>query len=189
MMFPRACTPIMFVLLLVACSPNKEKAADGIGRDGTMRITLPTRPAEPEQPPLQPEGTQWVSRPDGGMDFGVPGQPALLSIACSHGPDGRALIHLVRRTRAEAGAKALFALEGNMRVARVPMNVVRPGDPGEWQGSIDAHADSIGAIKGGNSVMATLPGGGMLRLTASREPGRLLEACRASDRGLPRVPA
>lgn len=166
-------------LPLAACHPGKEQGQDS---EGAVRLILPTGPAPLELPPRQPEGAEWSLRRDGSLDFALSGQPALLSVSCRHGSDGRAFIHLLRRTRAEPGAKALFALEGNRRVARVPMNVTRAGDPGEWQGQIDAHAEAAGALKGGMKIMATLPGGGMLELPASREPGVLLDACRASDK-------
>lgn len=175
----RHIVPAAVVLGLAACSPSGSQRHD---KDGSVRLALPTEPAPQEQPPLQPEGTEWALRPDGSLDFGLPGQPALLSVRCNHDKDGRAFIHVVRRTRAEAGAKALFALEGNRHVARVPVNVTRAGDSGEWQGEIDAHAETIGALKGGMKIMATLPGGGTLELPPSSDAGHLLDACRASDK-------
>ena len=61
------------------------------------------------------------------------------------------MIHFIRRTRAEEGAKALLAVEGNGHVARVPLDVVKSGDPGEWQGAMRAHlalASASARIKG-----------------------------------------
>ena len=171
------CLALAPVLAVAACSPSAPERQD---KDGYIRLPLPTEPAAPDLAPQQPEGGQWSTR-EGTMNFGLPGQPAMLSISCTHSPDGKARLHFVRRARAEEGAQALFAIEGNLHVARVPMNVTRAGDPGEWQGDIDAHAETAGAIKGDGQVTATLPGGGALKLARSSEPGHLLDACRASD--------
>ena len=135
-----------------------------------------------ELAPQQPDGAVWSLTKGGAVDFGLPGQPALLSISCVHTSDGTARIAYVRRTRAEAGAKALLAIEGNGHVARVAIDVVKAGDPGEWQGAIEASLETAAAIKGGASMVATLPGGGALKLPPSPEAGRLLDACRASGR-------
>ncbi|MEO7247616.1 MAG: hypothetical protein ABIW31_04110 [Novosphingobium sp.] len=171
----------VLVLTLTACSPSGGDRAQQ-SPDSAIRIPLPSKPASPELAPQQPEGAVWALARNGAVDFGLPGQPPLLSISCTHAPDGTARIAYVRRTRAEAGAKALLAVEGNRHVARVAMDVVRAGDPGEWQGAIDAALETAEAIKGGASMTATLPGGGALKLPPSPDAGRLLDACRASDR-------
>jgi len=112
----------------------------------------------------------------------VNGQPALLSLACTHDAAGAASLALTRHTRADAGAKALLALIGNGRIARLPLDVVTPGEAGEWRGSIPAADGRLDVLRGGNRIEGTLPGGGSLLMPASGEPGRLLEECRASDR-------
>lgn len=134
-----------------------------------------------EEAPLQPLDAAW--RSDGaGVHFGVTGQPDLLGIACTHGADGTAALRLTRTTRAQDGAKALFALIGNGRITRLPMDAVRAGEPGEWQTTIPAADERLDVLKGGNRIEGTLPGGGTLLMPASSEPGRLLDECRASDR-------
>jgi len=132
--------------------------------------------------PVQPEGSVWRVA-GAAVEFGVPGQPALFALSCGHAADGTALIKVMRETRAESGAKALFALIGNGRIARLPLDVTRAGEPGQWAGNIPARDTRLEVLKGGNRIEATLPGGGTLKLPASSEPGRLLNECRASDRG------
>lgn len=167
--------------LLAACSKGSEQGGGQQQGDGYVRVLLPTQPAAPEGPPRQPENAAWGQRGDV-VEFGVPGQAALLSISCTHASDGTARVRFVRRVQAEAGAQALFAVEGNGHVARVKLDVVRAGNPGEWAGEIDARAETVGAIKGGAEIKATLPGGGTLKMPASPQAGALLDACRASDR-------
>ena len=171
---------ICLPLILSACSPSQKD--EQTGANGYVRVPIPTEPAALETAPAQPEGGAWRGAANGGIEFGLPGQPALFAVSCTHGSDGAARLHFVRRTRAEEGARALMAIEGNLHVARVPMNVTRPGDPGEWQGELDAHLETAGAIKGGMSMVATLPGGGALKMPPSGEGSRLLEACRASGK-------
>ena len=166
-------------LTLSACSPSGDQQQ---APESAIRIALPTEPAPLEAPPAQPEGVVWSNLANGSIGFGLPGQPPLLSISCTHSPDGTARIAYVRRTRAEAGAQALLAIEGNRHVSRVAMDVVRTGDPGEWRGAIDAALETAEAIKGGAEITATLPGGGALKMPPYAEAGRLLDACRASDR-------
>lgn len=166
------------LLTLAACSPSSDQQRVP---DNAIRIALPTEPAPLEAPPLQPEGAVWSNLANGGVAFGLPGHPALLEVACTHAADGTALIRYTRRTRAEAGAKALLAIEGNRHVARVPLDVVKAGDPGEWQGTMTARLETAGAIKGGADMTATLPGGGALKMPPYSGAGALLDSCRASD--------
>ncbi len=167
------------LLTLAACSPSGDQQQSP---NNAIRVPLPTEPAPAEAPPVQPEGAAWSNLADGSVAFGLTGQPPLLTISCVHSPDGTPRLHFTRRTRAEAGAQALLAIEGNGHVARVAMDVVRAGDPGEWQGAIDAARETAGAIKGGAPMVATLPGGGALKLPPGPDAGRLLDACRASGR-------
>ena len=180
-MFRQTFLTAALVLTLSACLPSGGDPAQQ-SPDNAIRIALPSEPTPLELPPRQPEGAAWSAPGNGSVNFGLPGQPALLSISCIHTPDGTARIAYVRRTRAEMGAKALLAIEGNGHVARVAMDVVEAGDPGEWQGAIDASLETASAVKGGASMVATLPGGGALKLPPSPEAGRLLDACRASGR-------
>ncbi len=168
-------------LTLSACSPSGGDPAQQ-SPDNAIRIALPSEPAPLELAPQQPAGAEWSAAGNGSVNFGLPGQLPLLSISCTLSAEGKSRIAYVRRTRAAEGAKALLAIEGNGHVARVAMDVVRAGDPGEWRGAIDAALETSGAIKGGASMTATLPGGGALKMPPSPDAGRLLDACRERER-------
>lgn len=175
---------IAFTLLLGACSQShsREVVETAPVEDGyPARLALDQGPLPIEAAPPQPQGGAW-SAAGNGAAFGIPGQPALFTLACTHDAAGAAHLAIGRHTRAEEGAKALLALIGNGRIARLPMDAALPGEAGEWHGSIPATDARLDVLNGGNRIEATLPGGGTLLLPASGEPGRLLEACRASDR-------
>lgn len=172
------------VLVLAACTQtqSREVVNNDAGAAGyPARLPLADISLAVEQAPVQPEGAAWSS-PNGEARFGVPGGAELLAISCDHAPNGAAFVKITRNTRAEQGAKALFAVIGNGRIARLPLDAVRGGDAGEWRGLIPAADPRLDVLKGGNRLEGTLPGGGTLRMTASSAPGRILAACRASDR-------
>lgn len=173
--------PAVLAALLVLSACSRGENDSDRAPDNAIRMAIPTEPAPLEAAPLQPEGAMWSNLANGGVAFGLPGQPPLLEVACTHSADGTAMIRYTRRTRAEAGAKALLAIEGNRHVARVPLDVVKFGDPGEWQGAMPARLETAEAIKGGAEMTATLPGGGALKLPPYPGAGALLDACRASD--------
>lgn len=174
-------------LVLAACTPTQSRQVveNETAQDGYPQrlqfggISLPTDTA-----PQQPEGGEWRIAGNT-LQFGLPGQLPMLAMHCGRADDGAALIHFSRATRADVGAKALFALIGNGRIARLPVDAVRGGENGEWQGSLPARDPRLAVLEGGNRIEATLPGGGTLKLPASREPGRLLASCRATDRTPP----
>ena len=172
---------VPLLLTLAACAPAGGDHAEAQADKGVIRIALPSEPAPLEAPPQQPEGAVWSLRGGGDVAFGLPGQPPLLEISCTHTADSTAQLRFIRRTRAEAGAQALLAVEGNGHVARIAVNVTRAGDPGEWQGNLVAAKETAGSIKGSAAMIATLPGGGALKLPPYPEAGKLLDACRASD--------
>ena len=164
------------VLTLSACSRG---GGDGQADGASVRLAIPSDNPPLEAPPAQPEGTVWARGAGGEALFGVPGAPALLTIACIEDPALGPRLRFARFTRAPAGAKALFALEGNRHVARVPLDVVTPGDPGEWRGDYDPALETALALKGPLEIKATLPGGGTLVLAPSPLPGEVLDSCRA----------
>lgn len=180
-------------LPLGACSQSQSRQVVENGAGGgaagnagggayPARLALGNVSLPMQEAPLQPADAVW--RSDGaGAHFGVAGQPDLLGIACVHGADGTALLRLTRTTRAQDGAKALFALIGNGRITRLPIDAVRAGEQGEWQATVPAADARLDVLLGGNRIEGTLPGGGTLLMPASTEPGRLLTECRATDRG------
>lgn len=174
---------VVLAVALAGCSQSQSREVVAVAPDGSYPARLSLRElsvAAPVAPP-QPDGAAW-SRRGAQVDFGLTGQPALLSLACVHDRAGAASLALTRHTRADEGAKALLALIGNGRIARLPLDVTLPGEAGEWRGEIPASDPRLDVLKGGNRIEGTLPGGGTLLMPASSEPGRLLEECRASDR-------
>lgn len=155
---------------------NSDAAAGYPARLALGGITLPNDTA-----PVQPAGAAWQAASPEQVSFGLPGQQPLLALACTHDGAGVAAIRILRATRAEEGAKALFALIGNGRISRLSLDARQPGEAGQWEGVVPAADPRLDVLRGSNSIEATLPGGGTLKLPASSEPGRLLAACRASD--------
>lgn len=131
--------------------------------------------------PVQPEGAAWQAAAPDQVTFGLPGRQPLLALACTRDGAGVAAVRILRTTRAEEGAKALFALIGNGRIARLALDARQAGEAGQWEGLVPAADPRLDVLAGHNAIEATLPGGGTLKLPASSEPGRLLSACRASD--------
>lgn len=175
---------VLISLALAACSQSQSRevvdtnpAAGGY----PARMALGDAPLPSEQAPVQPQGGAWSTNGPA-VSFAVPGQPSLFTVTCSHDAAGAASLEIFRQTRAEEGAKAMLALIGNGRIARLPLDATLAGEAGLWRGTIPAADPRLDVLKGGNRIEATLPGGGTLLLPASREPGRVLEECRASDR-------
>ena len=173
---------LTLALALAACSQSQgQVVASSTTAEGyPARLSLNGAEQPMDVAPLQPEGAQWQATGDR-LSFGLPGQEPLLSIACERGSAGASLIRLVRTTRADAGAKALLAMIGNGRIARLPVDARTGGEAGRWEGLFLALDPRLDVLKGTNSVEATLPGGGTLQLSSSSEPRRLIEACRARD--------
>lgn len=172
---------LALTLVLAACTQSQSREVvgnDAAGAGYPARLPLSGQALPLESAPAQPEGGTWQLAGQT-LRFAVPGQADLFSMACTHAPDGTAQMQFTRMTRAEEGAKALFALIGNGRIARLPLDATRGGEAGEWQGALPAQDPRLDVLRGGNRIEATLPGGGTLMLPASGEPGRLLAACRA----------
>jgi hypothetical protein len=170
-----------FALVLGACSVSHSQQIPQAQADTAVypaRMVMPLGPLPEDLPPRQPDGAVWQAD-SSAVRFGVSGGAPLLTLSCEHDRSGAAWLRIARHVRAEKGAQALFALEGNGRMSRLPLNVVRGGADGEWQGRVPAKATKLDVLRGGNRIAATLPGGGTLLLPASSEPGRLVDACRA----------
>ena len=186
----RSLAPLALALVaaatLAGCSQSQGRQIDaGTGSDAAGGAGYPTRMAlgsialPSDTAPLQPEGAVWQAAAPDQVTFGLPGQRPLLAIACTRDSAGLAAIRILRATRAEAGAKALFAMIGNGRISRLSLDARQPGEAGQWEGTIPAIDPRLDVLRGGSSIEATLPGGGTLKLPASSAPGRLLAECRA----------
>lgn len=165
--------PLAAVLLVCACKPP---ATD----EYVERVDLAeTRSAVGEPlPSPDVEGAVWAESGTDRIVYGIPGQAPLLSLACEVNVAGAAQLRITRFAKADARAKALFALIGNGHIARLPVDAKWNGQAWLWEGSISADDPHTEVLTGTRKVTATLPGAGMLDLNPSPMPSRLVEACR-----------
>lgn len=151
---------------------------------------MPTREGAPENAVrmAMPEGealpgvrdgesqAAWAAGADGAsVRYGHPGEPPLVSIACREG-----VLTVTRNAAAPVGAQALFALVGSEGIMRLPVDATSvPGQRGYiWQGTISAD-DSRTKVLGG-SYNGTLPGAGMIKVSAGAPVRDLIARCRRS---------
>lgn len=169
--------PVLVALfMLTACSravppAQAQDAADGSPIDA-RRLALPDAP--PPAPANADGKATWRMVGDVAQ-FGTEQAQPLLTLACQ---GGRLVI--TRPIAAEIGAGALFAIEGPKRIIRVPVDATAiPGQRGYiWQGTISAD-DSRAKVLGG-SYNGTLPGAGMIKVSAGAPVRDLIARCRRS---------
>lgn len=163
-------------LALAGCSKSSASLPDDPAPLDAVRLTMPqaevvqTGPADPKVKGI------WTAAPDGASaTFGYAGLPPLLTVACRSG-----LLMVTRHSPAEVGAQALFALQGGGRILRLPVDATAiPGQRGYlWQGSL-APGDP-GAAVFQSAFNGTLPGGGMIKVTAGEPMREVLRRCKAS---------
>ena len=110
--------------------------------------------------------------------FGLPDETPMLTLACEMPTRTAPMIHIVRNTPAEPGAKALFALLGNAMNARLAAETHAHDGSWRWESEVSALDPQLDVFMDGGAVEATVPGGGTLKLAASTEPARVISACR-----------
>ncbi len=166
---------ILAALLLAAChsqpsasTPAARIALDQVGQDGSDQYVSPDT-----------TGAGWQADGAQRIGFSLPGKPAWLTLACEQ-PDPAAApnIRFIRHAPADPGAKALFAVIGNGRIARLKIDAIRDGKSWHWEGAVPVDDPRLDVLKGPNRIEATLPGAGTLKLNASSMPGQLLAECR-----------
>jgi hypothetical protein len=124
-------------------------------------------------------GAGWELAPGSkSLRFANPAGEPLLSLACELPPDAPPRIRFVQYAPAPPGAKALFAMVGNLRVARVNMDARLQDKRWLWAGTEPADAPKLEALMGPREVIATMPGGGEIELTGSPLPRQFIEECR-----------
>ncbi|WP_353229711.1 hypothetical protein [Novosphingobium sp.] len=167
------------LIVLSACSqatPLPQASADAQSDDGPLdarRVTLP--PVDPLPAPQLPTNADgkavWALDGDTAR-FGVPGAGAMLTLSCTA---GRLLI--TRPIAAELGAGALFAIEGQHRIVRIPVDATAvPGQRGYvWQGSLDGADADTDVFTG--PFTGTLPGGGLIKVSAGEPPRDVVKRC------------
>ncbi|MET0252402.1 MAG: hypothetical protein ABW203_09525, partial [Novosphingobium sp.] len=112
--------------------------------------------------------------------FGEPGARALLALACEGLASGAPRLIVTRYAPAERGAEALFAIQGNRRIVRLPVRAVglRAGVRA-WRGAFSP-GDEQADVFLGEAMAATVPGGGRLALPAMGAARAVVDDCRAA---------
>lgn len=181
-LFPlRSAVGACALLALSACSGSSEEAKsdEPQGRTIHMSLSSPANAAErlsdPEELPMpgkiDPEDARWV-RKGKGAQYGEPGMPPLIDIACVGGK-----VQATRHVPSDKGAEAMFAFVGYRGILRLQVS----NDGREWTGALDAKDPHWIAITGG-PFYATVAGGGKVISPASSMLGELVKSCRASTK-------
>lgn len=170
--------------LLSACQPAKPDSAAVERIDLDARVERTSGKGLPDA-----TGAGWELAPDSqSLRFANPAGEPLLSLACYVPPDALPRIRFVQFAPAPPGAKALFAMVGNLRVARVAMDARLQDKRWLWSGSEPADANKLEALMGTHEVIATMPGGGEIKLTRSNLPRQLIEECRSRAKPVVALP-
>lgn len=159
--------------LATACQPAQPDAS------AVERIDLDA-PIERTAGKALPDATNagWELAPGNKiLRYANPAGEPLLSLACEVPPDAAPRIRFVQYAPAPPGAKALFAMVGNMRVARVAMDARLQDKRWVWTGTEPADAPKLEALRGMREVIATMPGGGEIELKGSPLPRQFIEDC------------
>jgi hypothetical protein len=162
-------------LALAACSRSPAMPTREGAPDGAVRMAMPEGEALPGVRDGESQAS-WAGGSDGlSVRYGHPGEPPLVSITCREG-----VLTVTRHAAAPVGAQALFALVGSEGIMRLPVDATSvPGQRGYiWQGTISAD-DSRTKVLGG-SYNGTLPGAGMIKVSAGGPVRDLIARCRRS---------
>lgn len=163
--------PVLYLsaMLLTACGPSETVP---VVPSGTIRMVLPAEGSAPA-PAFNPRRTVGQSSdPQGGWTlladgrtalYGLPGARALIAIECEGRSEGTPQLIVTRYAPAERGAEAVFAIQGNRRILRVPMRAVslKKGESA-WRGSVPVADERVQVFLGEGQIAATLPGAGRL---------------------------
>jgi len=169
---------LTLLLLLAACGEGGDAPVQA------QRISLDDARAKVAEPLLSPDtkGAKWAVTEDAqAIEFGRAGAEPWLTLAC----DVRgtpATIAVVRHVEARPGQKALFPVLGNGMVSRFKVDAALHEGEWRWEGVFPASDPQFDVFAGPRELEATLPGGGTLKVEASRIPGEFVNWCRAGGR-------
>ena len=126
-------------------------------------------------------GALWAvsQRSESRLIYGVPSNPALISIECTDA--AVPAIRITRHSPADEGAGAMLAMVGNGHIGRLAVDATRVTGRYFWVGEEPAASDVWEPLAGSRELIATVPGAGTVELHASPLPGALIEACRAGE--------
>ncbi|MFC3098725.1 hypothetical protein [Alteraurantiacibacter palmitatis] len=113
------------------------------------------------------------------IEFGKPGEAALLTLACLLGDAGAPpQMLIVRHAPALPRQTALFPVIGNGMRSRFFVDARLTDGEWRWEGVLAANDPMWDVFTGPRELQATLPGGGMLKIEGSRVPGEFVGWCR-----------
>lgn len=165
---------IILLLALAGCQKQQEMPAP------VQRISFSEIRSQPLIL-LSPDTSkaQWTVAPDGrAVDFGTPGEPPLISLACRLGENPPEL-RIMRHAPARPGQKAMFPVIGNGMISRFKLDVRLNDGEWRWEGSLPAEHRLFDVFSGTRDLEATLPGAGSVQIAGSRIPGEFVDWCRA----------
>ena len=178
-----ACLP------LAACGPAETAP---VVPTGSVRVTLPAEGSAPA-PAFDPRRTvgaggeaqgSWTLLADGRTAlYGLPGAKALVAVECGGRSEGTPRLIVTRYAPAQRGAEAVFAIQGNRYILRVPVRAVmlKQGESA-WRGTVPALDERTQVFLGEGEIAATLPGGGRLVMPALGEARGGIDLCRQAAR-------
>lgn len=173
------------VLALAALAPALASCSDAPDApQRAQRISLEDARQVPARPLLSPDTTQavWSVTPNGqAINFGTPGEPPMLTLACSLRKVPAELL-IIRHVRARPGLKALLPVLGNGTISRFKVDAALHEGEWRWEGALPASDPSLDVFTGPRELEVTLPGGGSLLIAGSRIPGEFVNWCRAGGR-------
>lgn len=162
-------------LTLAACSQSPAATVRDGAPDNAVRIIMPEGEAFPGARDTA-STPSWAAAPDAQVArFGEPGDAPLVSVACREG-----VLVVTRHAAAPVGAQALFALVGSEGILRLPVDATSvPGQRGYlWQGTLTADDARAAVLRG--PFTGTLPGAGMIKVSAGSAIGDVIARCRNS---------
>ena len=162
----------LLLTTLAACHRGEETPVQA------QRIALDQVPAQGEQPLASPDttGAAWSANGQA-VDFGKPGTPPFLTLACN-ATAAPPTLTIIRHAPTRPGEKALFPVIGNGMIARFKMDAALDGREWHWQGVLPTDDPQLDVFIGPRPLEATLPGAGTLKIAGSAIPGGFITWCR-----------
>lgn len=170
----------VLLLMLPACQPALADDAQS-EPPRAQRIALAETNRALLRPLVSPDTSEarWtVDSGEQAIHFGSSDAAPLMTLDCQPGRQPPQ-IRIIRHAPARAGEGALFPVIGNGLRSRFLVDAAVVGDESHWEGIVDAADPMLDVFTGPNSLTATLPGRGMLRIGGSRIPGEFIRWCRA----------
>ncbi len=160
-------------LALHGCTKSAANPVPDNGPLDAVRLAMPQSEGLPSERADKAKAA-WSAAPDGeAAAFGYAGEAPLLTVACRQG-----VLMVTRHSHADVGAQALFALQGAGRIVRIPVDATAiPGQRGYfWQGMLNPGEPGAAVFQ--SAFNGTLPGGGMIKVSAGEPLREVLRRCK-----------